>query len=82
MTVHNTEQDRTHSPSIYPCLSSQQHTYTPHPFVLCVNSKDNNIGDEGAKALAPALAELKALTTLLLGGKWVLGQWSYIGQSL
>ena len=40
--------------------------------LLCVGytmTPDNNIGDEGAKALAPALGRLSQLTELYLHGE-------------
>ncbi len=68
----NSAHTLTHLPSTH--ASRHNNILTPlTPCVLCVNSKGNNIGDDGAKALAPALAELKALTTLGLSGKYVLG---------
>ncbi len=38
----------------------------------------NQIGDEGAKALAEALKELKQLETLYLSSKCVLGRWASV----
>jgi len=37
---------------------------------------DNQIGDAGATALAPALKEMKGLKELYLAGKCVIGWWS------
>ena len=48
----------------------QHHT----PFVF--DAPDNDIGPAGATALAPALKEMKGLTTLHLFSKCVIGWWS------
>jgi len=38
---------------------------------LCAMVADNELGDEGIVALAPALSKLVALTSLSLGSTWV-----------
>ena len=48
------------------------YTHTPHR-LLCVHSPGNNLGAEGAAALAPALAQLKGLTELWLNGECAIG---------
>ena len=43
------------------------------PFLLCMCEPGNNIGEAGAKALAPCLKGLTQLMELNLRSEWVIG---------
>ena len=55
-------------PNTRPHSGHHSHLFTPLSFA-CANDPDNNIGKDGAAALAPALKAMTGLTSLNLRSK-------------